>query len=182
MITPDFEELAKLGSKSSTQIMKPTSIPKETLKIGWSLSGIELYWHLPSEKHNITFAEESGIKSGLYLCPGLVFHYKEDTISVAAVKDKVINDETELYYAPFSNMIGKFNSCMGTAQPNSEMIENIGDLIRRWTLGFIEGEFTHNTSGTTKTKDLKEYYENHTKSLEKIHKVLEEANVQFGDW
>lgn len=181
------EELGKLVAASARNktayTMRPGSLPKNVLSIGWSVSGLDITWEMPAGMHKLNFHENLKIPKRDFWCPRMLFRYRDESLYTYAVKGKApITGNTKLYHVPFPNMFEEGESCMGSAQPSAQMIETLDDLIKQWTHGFMYGVFTHDTDASfAKKMTLKNYYLNHAKNS-KSEEFLKPAGINFRDW
>lgn len=179
----ELAALIQASAPNSTAILSPGEIPKSVIAFGWNLAGVDLYWEEPAGMKALNFHENMEIpKKQKFYCPRMIFRYCDESLYCYAVKGKnTITDKTELFMAPFPNMLSKDESCMGTAAPNKEGIDSLKALIQLWAHGFYYGVFTHNAVERVNKTTLKDYYTKFAHN-EKSEKFLKSAEKTFGAW
>lgn len=102
-----------------------------------------ILWWRPPEKRALIFDErQSGIASGEYPLPTLLFDLRDRELSVYAVANDAVTPCSLLKNAPFPNVYADGRICMG----NCRMPAMRGDLvalIERYEALFYRSEFTH---------------------------------------
>jgi|GEM_PF-5426171 len=102
-----------------------------------------LLWWRPPEKREIIFDErQSGIASGEYPLPALVFDLADRSLSVYAVAGDAVTPRSLVKNAPFPNIYADGSLCMGNCRLPA-MQGDIADLIERYEALFYRSEFTH---------------------------------------
>ena len=158
----DEETLAELSNSIKTReidkIFCKGFFPKNILYFGEDNFKPFIIWHLPKAKRNLSFKKSLEIKNGMYNLPALVFKLKNDTLSVFAIKDDNLKDDTILYKAPFHNVYEDGRICMGNAiiKKNNEL--NV--IVKNYEDAFFMSEFSHYMNqGSPIKKNLNIYFE-----------------------
>lgn len=139
--------LARLASKKKdTSLESDGVISARLLFIKVNDSELSAMWFIPAGSHKIHFAKNAEIKTGSYHLPNLIMGFKNQKISVFAVKDsydKIIeNGDSNLFRAPFLNIYINGDVCMGN-NTVKERHNDINDLINDVQHKFFGSKFTH---------------------------------------
>lgn len=103
-----------------------------------------LVWYCDRRSERLLFKKELGIPTAMYPLPKLVFALSGNTLSVFAVKRKIpIHDETTLYHAPFMNVYGSGDVCMGDVTVDYTRFDHYEDIISFAEKQFFMSLFTH---------------------------------------
>ena len=108
-----------------------------------------LVWMVFPKQTTLYFKETTGIPTGLYPIPKLVFSLQGNNLRVFALNRKDhIEQSTKLFYAPFMNVGINGNVCMGTASINYEGFEYYEDIMCYAERQFFNSVFTetHNNN------------------------------------
>lgn len=143
---------------------------------------LNLLWTFFPKQTTLHFKERTGISTGLYPIPKLVFCLQGNCLRVFAIdrKDR-IEPSTRLLYAPFLNVGTNGNVCMGTASINYEGFEYYEDIMCYVERQFFNSVFTeiHNN------KLIKGNIVERMKSIQGIGKfddrLLISSNLQLKD-
>ncbi|HSA34215.1 MAG TPA: hypothetical protein P5077_10855 [bacterium] len=102
-----------------------------------------ILWWRPPEKREIIFDErQSGIASGEYPLPALLFDLADRSLSVHAVAGDFVTPRSPVKNAPLPNIYDDGRICMGNCRLPA-MRGDIADLIERYEELFYRSEFTH---------------------------------------
>lgn len=159
----DTKTLSKIFDVVKTEKINRLScnglIPKNVLSFSSDSFSNMIIWHLPASKQKLHFDKNLGLEDKMYSLPGLVFKYKNNSLSVYAVKSSVLNEKTILYKAPFHNVYADGNICMGNAKIKAS--NDVLELIKNCERAFFESKFTHLQSDGSPIKvNLNTYYKN----------------------
>lgn len=103
----------------------------------------QLLWWRPPEKRALIFDErQSGIASGVYPLPALLFNLKDRDLSVYAVADAAVTPQSPIKNTPLPNIYEDGRICMGNCRLPA-MRGDIVPLIERYEELFYRSEFTH---------------------------------------
>lgn len=102
-----------------------------------------ILWWRPPEKRALIFDErQSGIASGEYPLPTLLFDLRDRELSVYAVANDAVTPCSLLKNAPFPNVYADGRICMGNCRLPA-MRGDLVALIERYEALFYRSEFTH---------------------------------------
>ena len=115
--------------------------------------GHMMAWWNKAASRNLFFTKATGIKSGCYPVPALLFLVRDKTLHVWALnKNKRPVPNTKVYHAPFNNIYDGGSCCMG----NVSLPEAISpETIRQWEECFFGGAANNELPPKLKTKDPK---------------------------
>lgn len=100
-------------------------------------------WRTPAQKVKLLFTESLGIPLGEANVPALLWKAAKNTLSVFAVQEEKITEQTMLYHAPFFNVYADGKVCMGNVPvkiPNDCGLEMFMAL---WQEYFFNSYFSH---------------------------------------
>lgn len=98
---------------------------------------IQLVWYVYPKQHTLYFDTGTGIPSGKYPLPKLVFKLEGNSLSVFSVLRKdTLSESTAVYNAPLLNVNGRGKVCMGNASMDYDGFEYYEDVM-----GFVEQQF-----------------------------------------
>ena len=100
------------------------------------------------QMRNLYFTDGTKIPSGEYKMPYLLWVYKNQKLSVYALKKKPKDSKEELYQAPFMNVSSSGMVCMGNVK-YGEGMNTFNELIEDIINKFFGSYFSH-----TQTNDL----------------------------
>lgn len=99
-------------------------------------------WHIPAGPHPLAFHKNLAIPSGMARCPALIFMAGQ-WLSVFALKWRGRpTARTKLYHAPFHNVSGSGEICMGSARRPKSNISTAKYMAGMET-AFWQSEFSH---------------------------------------
>ncbi len=111
---------------------------------------IQLVWYVHPKQHTLYFDTATGIPSGKYPLPKLVFKLEGNSLSVFAVlRNDQLSENMWLYNAPLLNVNGRGNVCMGNASMDYDGFEYYEDII-----GFVEQQFFRSVFTATHNNNL----------------------------
>ena len=111
-------------------------LPKNLIHFDFKES-LRLLWIVHPKQQNLFFDTKTGVTSGFYPLPKLVFSLNGNTLQVFALKRNTdLNESTKLYHAPLLNINLQGGVCMGNVSIDYEGFEFYEDIM-----GFIEKQF-----------------------------------------
>ncbi|GAO43764.1 hypothetical protein [Flavihumibacter petaseus] len=116
--------------------------------------GHELIWYRPAEKRQLFFAEKLHIPSGEAWVPPMIYHVHKRQMEVFAWEDDGSRptEKTQLLRAPFHNVSGSGDVCLGSAKAKKPETNTIAALLKYWEDMFWLSEFTHLAGSENPTK------------------------------
>jgi PRTRC genetic system protein B len=97
----------------------------------------QLLWYVHTKQRMLYFDTKTGIQSGKYPLPKLLFKLEGNSLKVFALNRKdTLMDDTPLYHAPLLNIGSHGNVCMGNASMDYDGFEYYEDVM-----GFVEQQF-----------------------------------------
>lgn len=138
-----LQELAlSLRNEQVNSLKLKGIIPDNVLYFHPAMSGSKFCWFVPPQRHYITFTSEVKIPTGNYRFPGLIMAADGKDLYIFAYKGlKKPDAKTELFHAPFYNVYGDGEVCMGTIS-ESRRKAFLDEEIDRWQRRFFGGRFT----------------------------------------
>jgi PRTRC genetic system protein B len=125
----------------------PENVLHVNAKLGYAV------WHTPEQKVNLLFKKELGIACGEAFIPAMVWKARKDSLYVYAMKEsKRPTGATKLYFAPFFNIHGDGNVCMGTVNIEIDKHYCLEDFIKAWEDYFFNSYFSHLIGNYSPTK------------------------------
>lgn len=110
-------------------------------------------WHTPPQEVTLYFIEGLHIPSGKFQIPAMVWKANADTLHVYGLKGKTKpNELSKLFHAPYLNIYGSGQVCMGTVQINISKTTCLEDFMATWERYFFNSNFSHSISGNNSTK------------------------------
>jgi len=100
-------------------------------------------WRTPTKRVKLLFTESLGIPSGEAAVPALLWKAEKNSLSVFAIQDDKVTEQTVLFNAPFFNVYADGKVCMGNVPvkiPNDCHLEMFIDL---WQGYFFNSFFSH---------------------------------------
>ncbi|SNZ01441.1 hypothetical protein [Flagellimonas pacifica] len=111
-------------------------LPKTLIHFGFK-GNLQLVWYVHPKQYTLYFDAKTGIRTGKYPLPKLVFSLVAKTLSVFALnRSDTLGDSTPLYHAPLLNINARGKVCMGTATVDYDGFEHYEDIM-----GFVEQQF-----------------------------------------
>jgi len=106
--------------------------------IYFNLKGnLNLIWYNHPKQYQLYFDGKTGIESGKYPMPKLLFFLKDNCLRVFALhRADMLDNETPIYNAPMLNINSGGKVCMGTASINYDGFEFYEDIM-----GYVEQQF-----------------------------------------
>jgi PRTRC genetic system protein B len=100
-------------------------------------------WRTPAKRVKLLFTESLGIPSGEAQVPSLLWKAGKNSLSIFAILDDKVTEQTILFHAPFFNVYGDGRVCMGNVPvkiPNDCPLETFMGL---WQEYFFNSYFSH---------------------------------------
>lgn len=111
-------------------------LPKNLIHFDFK-GNFQLIWYVHPKQRMLYFDAKTGIPSGKYPMPKLIFKLEGNALKVFALNRKdSITDDTALYHAPLLNIGRQGNVCMGNASMDYDGFEYYEDVM-----GFVEQQF-----------------------------------------
>jgi len=136
----------------STYLKSKGLIPANVLYVDQQSNGY-VVWYTPPKEVNLFFVDGLAIPSGKFKIPAMIWKANAERLAVFGLKGKgrpAIN--TKLCHAPFLNIYGNGQVCMGTVQINIGKTTCLEEFITLWEKYFFESNFSHSISGNNSTK------------------------------
>lgn len=101
-------------------------------------------WYTPPQQVNLLFKDELSIPCGTAYVPSLVWKATKNSLWIYALKGNAKPKEaTALYYAPFFNIHGNGNVCMGNVDIDISRKSSLEDFMTAWEAYFWNSYFSH---------------------------------------
>lgn len=104
-------------------------------------------WKTPPQRTKLLFAESLDIPSGEAGVPALLWRAGKNSLSIFAILDEKVNDDTVLYHAPFFNVYADGKVCMGNVPVKIPHDCSLEDFMLLWQEYFFNSYFSHLFSG-----------------------------------
>ncbi|CAD0002103.1 MULTISPECIES: PRTRC system protein B [Flavobacterium] len=126
------------------KFLKPSGmLPKNVLHLNPEQNGSAI-WFTPAQKVSLFFVESLGIKNGEAFVPPLLWKASKNTLYIYAMDTETqINEQTNLYHAPFFNVYTDGRVCMGTVSVNIKPNCHLEEFILLWEQYFFNSYFSH---------------------------------------
>ncbi len=132
-----------LSSVKGPKITLEGMIPKEVLSINQFPGFEQLTWLSKPRRRKLYFKNLIDLSDDVYPIPPLIFIYSQNkSFRVYAVKTTNVNEETELYRAPFPN-VSSSSVCMGRADYKMDKQMSVDDLMETMEDRFFNSYFSH---------------------------------------
>ncbi|WPU98442.1 PRTRC system protein B [Mucilaginibacter sp. cycad4] len=127
-------------------------LPNKVLYVNQQANGFAV-WYTPPQEVTLFFVDGLHIPSGKFPIPAMLWKANADTLCVYAVKGKTKpHENTKLCHAPYLNIYGSGQVCMGTVQINIGKSTCLEDFMATWERYFFNSNFSHSISGNNSTK------------------------------
>ncbi|XDZ54187.1 PRTRC system protein B [Flavobacterium tructae] len=135
------------------KFLKPSGLlPKNVLHLNPEHDG-SVVWYTPVQKVSLFFVESLGITNGEVFVPPLLWKATKNTLYIYAMNtNKDLNEQTQLYNAPFFNLYKDGKVCMGTVSVNIKANCNLEEFIKFWEQYFFNSYFSHLIGDTSPVK------------------------------
>ncbi len=111
-------------------------LPKTLIHFDFK-GNLQLVWYVHPKQHTLYFDTNTGVTSGKYPLPKLVFKLEGNILKVFALLRRAnLNESTSLYNAPLLNVNSQGKVCMGNASMDYDGFEYYEDIM-----GFVEQQF-----------------------------------------
>ncbi|QLG46604.1 hypothetical protein [Costertonia aggregata] len=112
----------------------------------------QLIWYVHPKQRMLYFDAQTGIPSGKYPLPKLIFKLEGNSLKVFALNRKEsLTEDTSLYHAPLLNIGSHGKVCMGNASMDYDEFEYYEDVM-----GFVEQQFFRSVFTDTHHNNLVE--------------------------
>jgi PRTRC genetic system protein B len=127
-------------------------LPNKVLYINQQANGFAV-WYTPPQEVTLFFIDGLHIPSGKFQIPAMLWKANADSLHVYSLKGKSKpHENTKLCHAPYLNIYGSGQVCMGTVQINISKTACLEDFIATWERYFFDSNFSHSISGNNSTK------------------------------
>lgn len=127
-------------------------LPHKVLYVNPQANGYAIWYTLPKEV-TLFFVDGLNIPSGKFHIPAMLWKANADSLQVYALKGKSKpHENTRLYHAPYLNIYGSGQVCMGTVQIDAGRTTCLEDFMATWERYFFDSNFSHSISGNNSTK------------------------------
>ena len=111
-------------------------LPKNLIHFDFK-GNFQLIWYVHPKQRMLYFDTKTGIPSGKYPLPKLIFKLEGNALKVFALNRKdALTDDTPIYHAPLLNIGRQGNVCMGNTSMDYDGFEYYEDVM-----GFVEQQF-----------------------------------------
>lgn len=118
-------------------------LPEKVLQVVADIGGYAL-WYTPSQKVPLYFREELTIPSGEAFVPALLWSATREKLCLYALKEDSRPElSTTLYHAPFFNVYGSGQVCMGTVDMDIAADCGLEEFMQQWEQAFWNSYFSH---------------------------------------
>jgi len=124
--------------------LKPSGLlPKNVVYINPDHNGYAI-WYSPAQRLDLFFADSLGIPNGVASIPPLLWKACKKSLYLYALYDvTTINEQTDLFHAPFFNVYDEGKVCMGTVSINIKADCPLEEFIKQWEQYFFNSYFSH---------------------------------------
>ena len=129
----------KYAKQQNTMSSLSGAIPPNLLYASTDIDNMRLVWWRKPEKREMFFSEALGIPNGVMQVPGMVYSVTGNTLSVWAFKGRKPKDV--LYQAPFFNIHGAGNVCLGNSKAEKPKEHTFENWMLYWEKLFWQSEF-----------------------------------------
>ncbi len=131
--------------------------------------GLHLIWSVGESGRTLYFGGSSGVATGKYPAPNLIFRYRGNVLQIFATDTKKINRQAPLFHAPFFNVYNTGKICMGNVNVSgSERFENFDTVIEYLQNAFFNSVFTHSNNPVVDAGSIKETFGSKTFDVKKL--------------
>lgn len=131
--------------------------------------GLHLIWSVGESMRKLYFGGSSGVATGRYPVPNLIFRYRGSVLQIFATEAKKIDSRTPLFHAPFFNVYTTGKICMGNVNVGgSERFENFDTVIEYLQNAFFNSVFTHSNNPVVDAGSITETFGNKTFDAKKL--------------
>lgn len=149
-----FAELLESKKEKLKQLEWAELIPNNVLYCNAKQRRVIFYTEPKMQLLN--FAEHLPIKTAEYPIPYLVWHVTNRTLDLYATIHKPTSEDTQLFQAPFLNISGNGDVCMGTAKLDN--CETFEEIIEDAQHKFFNSNFTHTNEDTLAKRSIVDIY------------------------
>ena len=118
-------------------ILSPNVVFLKTGNDGFAL------WRTPAKRVKMLFTESLGIPSGEASVPALLWKAGKNFLSIFAVADGPLNEQTVLFHAPFFNVYSDGRVCMGNVPVKIQNDCCLETFMELWQEYFFNSYFSH---------------------------------------
>jgi PRTRC genetic system protein B len=127
-------------------------LPANVLYVNQHANGYAV-WYTPPQEANLFFVDGLNIPSGKFHVPPMLWKANADHLSVYGLTGKTKpNMNTKLCHAPYLNIYGSGQVCMGTVQIDIGKSTCLEEFMKTWERYFFNSNFSHSISGNNSTK------------------------------
>lgn len=135
------------------KFLKPSGLlPKNVLHLNPEQNGSAI-WYTSAHKVSLFFVESLGIPNGEAFVPPLLWKASKSNLYIYAMDTETqINEQTNLYHAPFFNVYTDGRVCMGTVSVNIKPNCHLEEFMSLWEQYFFNSYFSHLIGSTSPVK------------------------------
>lgn len=131
------------SSESSRNYLQPAGLMPENILHTDNRTGT-LIWYTSPFCQILQFAQGSGLCTGTYPIPMLIWKADKVSLSLFAIKGKDKPElKTSLHHAPFLNTYGTGKICMGNVSIEPDICGSMEQFIEFWQNAFFNSLFSH---------------------------------------
>ena len=148
-----LSDLLQTSQESKGGYLKSKGIlPSNVLYVNQHANGYAV-WYTPPQEVNLFFVDGLRIPSGKFHIPAMLWKANAEHLMVYGLKGKTKPTEnTKLYYAPYLNIYGNGQVCMGTVQIDIGKSTCLEQFMKTWEQYFFNSNFSHSINGNNSTK------------------------------
>jgi PRTRC genetic system protein B len=131
--------------------------------------GLHLIWSVGESGRTLYFSKSSGLATGRYPIPNLIFGYRRNVLQIFATNTKKIGRQSPLFHAPFLNVYTAGKICMGNVNVSgTERFENFDTTIEYLQNAFFNSVFTHSNNPVVDARSISETFEGRSFDTKKL--------------
>ena len=148
-----LSELLQATQETKTSYLKSKGLlPANILYVNQQANGYAI-WYTPPQEVSLFFVDGLHIPSGKYHVPAMLWKANADRLTIYGLKGKAKpTEQTKVCHAPFLNVYGSGQVCMGTVQINIGESTCLEEFTKKWEQYFFNSNFSHSISGNNSTK------------------------------
>lgn len=109
-------------------------------------------WKTPLQRISLLFAESLEIPCGEASVPALLWRANKNCLSIFALTNEDVDNDTLLYHAPFFNVYADGKVCMGNVPVKIPHDCSLEDFMQLWQGYFFNSYFSHLFGGHSPVK------------------------------
>src|SRR5690606_27277273 len=137
----------KTAKEKKEPLLKPQGIMSHRI-LYFDTGGNKVVWFTKAVKQELHFIESLGIPEGKAEVPPMLWVANREGLAVFALKgNRRPTEKTKLYNAPFFNVYGDGNVCMGTVAIQIKKTASLEEFTQAWEGYFFNSYFSHLMQG-----------------------------------